>query len=70
MRVTADSILQLATSFSCSILRLPQDLPAGFDMRLTYTLIYPVNLRTYSAKYNIFIVCFRPADFSYHSFKL
>ena len=32
--------------------------------------IYPVNLRTYSAKYIIFIVCFRPADFSYCWFRL
>ena len=31
-----------------------------------YTLIYQVNLRTYSAKYIIFKVCFLPTDFSYH----
>ena len=45
-----------------SILRLSQDPPAGFNLRLTYTLIYPINLRIYSAKYIIFIVFFLPAD--------
>ena len=53
-----------------SIMRLTQGLPVGFDLRLTYTLIHPVNLRTYPAKYIIFIVCFLPADFSYHWFRL
>ena len=52
-----------------SILWLTQDPPAGFDLWLTYTLIYPVNLRTYSAKYIIFIVSLLPAGFSYHWFK-
>ena len=33
-------------------------------------LIYLVNLRTYSAKCIIFIVCFLPADFSYRWFRL
>ena len=31
-----------------------------------YTLTYKVNLRTYPAKYIIFMVCFLRADFSYH----
>ena len=40
---------------------------AGLDLRLTYTLIYQVNLRTYFAnKYIIFMVCFLSPDFSYH----
>ena len=43
LRVTADSIL-----------RSTQDPLAGFDLRLTYTLIYPVNLKTYSPNYIIF----------------
>ena len=59
LRVAADSIM-----------RLTEHLPAGFNLRLTYTLIYPVNLRTYSAKYIIFIVCFLSADFIYHWFRL
>ena len=59
LRVAADSIL-----------RLTQDSPARFDLRLTYTLIHPVNLMTYSAKYIIFIVCFLSADFGYCWFRL
>ena len=51
-------------------LRLIQDPPAGFDLLLSYTLIHPVNLRTYFAKYIIYIVCFLPDDFSYHWFRL
>ena len=53
-----------------SILRLSQDLPAGFGLRMTYTLIYPVHLRTYSAKYINFIVCSLLAGFSYGWFRL
>ena len=59
LRVAADSVL-----------RLTQDPLTGFDLQLTYTLIYSINLRTYSAKYTIFIVCFPSADFSYHWFRL
>ena len=63
IRVTADSILRLT--------RVPA---AGCDLRLIpscgwlefYILIYQVNLRTYSAKCIIFMVCFLPTDFSYH----
>ena len=43
LRVVADSILQLT--------RVP---PAGLKVWLAYTLIYQVNLRTYSAKYIFF----------------
>ena len=67
IRVTANPILRLT--------RVPA---AGYDLRLIpscgwlefYTLIYQVNLRTYSAKYIIFMVCFLPTDFSYHWFRL
>ena len=44
---------------------LTRVLPARIDLQLTYTLTYQVNLRTYSAKYIIFIVCFLPSDFRY-----
>ena len=40
------------------------------ELQQTYALIYQVNLRTYSAKYNIFMVCFLPPDFSYHWLRL
>ena len=36
------------------------------QMLLTYTLIYQVNLRSFSAKCIIFMVCFLPPDFRYH----
>ena len=55
IRVQADSILRLT--------RVPA---ARLDLGLTYTLIYQVKLRTYSAKYIIFMVYFLVADFSYH----
>ena len=63
IRVTADSIL-----------RLTRDPAPWYELQLIlsygcleyYTLIYQVNLRTYSAKYIIFMVCFLPTDFSYH----
>ena len=42
-------------------------LPAGLDLLLTYyTLIYQINLRTYSANNTFFMVCCLPPDFSYH----
>ena len=44
--------------------------PAGLDLWRTYTLIYQVNLRTYSAKYTISMVCFLPLNFSYHWLRL
>ena len=59
LRVAADSILRV-TGF-------PQ---AGLDLKLTYTLICLVSLRTYSAKYIIFMVGFLPANFSYYWFRL
>ena len=59
LRVAADSILQLT--------QVP---PAELDLRLTYTLIYQINLRTYSAKFIIFMVCFLPLDSCYHWFRL
>ena len=55
IQVTADSNLRQT--------RVP---PTGIDLPLTYSLIYQVNLRTYSVKCIIFMVCFLPADFSYH----
>ena len=55
LRVAADSIM-----------RLTQNSPAKFDLPLTYTFICPINLRTYSAKYIIFIAFFLPSDFIYH----
>ena len=48
-------LLRVATN---SILWLTRVLAAWLDLRLTYTLIYRVNLRTYSAKYISFMVCF------------
>ena len=67
IRLKADSILRLT--------RVPA---ARYELQLIlscgwlefYTLIYQVNLRTYSAKYIIFMVCFLPTDFSYHWFRL
>ena len=52
-----------------SVLRLTRVRPAGLDLRLFYTLTYQVNLRTYSAKYIIFMVCFLLSDLSYHWFR-
>ena len=49
------------------ILRLSWVSPAGLDLRLSYTLIYQVNLRIYSAKYIIFMVGFLPR---HHWFRL
>ena len=43
--------------------------PAGLDLRLFYTLIYLVNLRTCSTKCIIFMDCFLPPDLSYHWFR-
>ena len=73
----ANSILWLTMSCGWLELRLTR-VPAAryelqlipFDLWLTHTLIYQVNLRTYSANYIIFIVCFLPPDFSYHWFRL
>ena len=59
LRVAADSNLRLT--------RVP---PAGLDLCLFYTLIYQINLRTYCAKYIIFMVFCLPLDFSYHWFRL
>ena len=42
------------------------DLSSGNDLRLIYNLICRVKLRTYSAKYIIFMATFLTADFSYH----
>ena len=66
IRLKADSILRLTTS--CGWFYSEADLSpsAGLDLRLTYTLVYQVSLRTYSAKYIIFMVCVLPPDFSYH----
>ena len=57
-----------------SILRLTHVQAARYELQLIlscgwlefYTLIYQLNLRTYSAKCIIFMVCFLPTDFSYH----
>ena len=62
----ADSILWLKTSYGWFYSTADSSPSAGLDLRLTYTLIYQVILRTYSAKYLIFMVCFLPTDFSYH----
>ena len=62
----ADSILWLTTSYGWFYSTADSSPSAGLDLRLTYTLIYQVILRTYSAKYIIFMVCFLPTDFSYH----
>ena len=59
IRVAADYIVRLT--------RVPL---AGLDLRLLYTLIYRVNLRTCSAEYIFFMVCFLQSDFSYHCFRL
>ena len=61
-----------------SILRLTRVPAPRSEMQLSlscgwlkfYTLIYQVNLRTYSAKCIIFMACFLPTDFSYHLSKL
>ena len=53
-----------------STLRLTWVRSVGPDLQLFYTLIYQVNLRTYSAKYIIFMVCFLPPDFSYCWFRI
>ena len=66
IRLKADSILRLTTSCGWSYSVADSSPPAGLDLRLTYTLIYQIILRTYSAKYIIFMVCFLPTDFSYH----
>ena len=73
----ANSILWLTMSCGWLELRLTR-VPAAryelqlipFDLWLTHTLIYQVNLRTYSANYIIFMICFLPPDFSYHWFRL
>ena len=65
-----DSILRLTTNCGWFYSEADSTQPARLDLRLTYTLIYQVILRTYSAKYIIFIVCFLPTDFSYHWSKL
>ena len=66
IRLQADFILRLTTSYSWFYSVADSSPPAGLDLRLTYTLIYQVNLRTYSAKYIIFMVFFPPLDFSYY----
>ena len=61
-----------------STLRLTRVLAPWYELQLIlsygcleyYTLIYQVNLRNYSAKYIIFMVCFLPTDFSYHWYRL
>ena len=57
-----------------SILRLTRAPAARYELQLIlscgwlefYTSVYQVNLKTYSAKYIIFMVCFLPTNFSYH----
>ena len=66
LRLKANSILRLTTSCGWFYSAGDSIPPAGLDFRLTYTLVYQVNLRTCSAKYIIFMVCFLPSDFSYH----
>ena len=70
IRLKADSILRLTTSCGWFYSAADSSPPAGHDLWLTYALIYQVNLRTYSAKYIIFMVCFLPTDFSYHRSRL
>ena len=70
IRLKADSILRLTTSCGWFYPVADLSLPAWLGLRLTYTLIYQVNLRTYSSKYIIFMVCFLSPDFSYHWFRL
>ena len=62
--------LQLIPSCSCLRFALTRVPPVGLDLRLFYTLIYLVNLRTCSAKCIIFMDCFLPSDLSYHWFRL
>ena len=66
IRLKADSILRLTASCGWFYSAAGSSPPAGLDFRLTYTLIYQVILKTYSAKYIIFMVCFLPTNFSYH----
>ena len=63
IRLKADSILRL-TRVPAARYKLQLILSCGWLE--FYTLIYQVNLRTYSAKCIIFMVCFLPTDFSYH----
>ena len=70
IRLNADSTLPLTTSCGWLYPALDSSPPAGLDLWLTYTLINQVNLRTYSAKFIIFMVCFLALDFSYNWFRL
>ena len=70
IRLKADSILRLTASCGWFYSAAGSSPPAGLDFRLTYTLIYQVILKTYSAKYIIFMPCFLPTDFSYHRSRL
>ena len=70
IRLKVDSILRLTTSCGWFYSAADSSPPSGHDLWLTYALIYQVNLRTYSAKYIIFMVCFLPTDFSYHRSRL
>ena len=64
---TSCSWFHPADVYDLPLSRVP---PAGLDLRLFYTLIYLVNLRTCSAKCIIFMDCFLPSDLSYHWFRL
>ena len=70
IRVTADFILRLTTSWADSILWLIRVSVTRLHFRLTYTLIYWVNSRTYSAKYIIFIINLLATNFGYYWFRL
>ena len=63
IRLKADSILRLTR---VPAVRYDWQLILSCGWLEFYTLIYQVNLRTYSAKYIIFMVCFLLTDFSYH----
>ena len=58
IRLRADSSCGWLRVVADSILRLTRVLAARLEMRLTYTLIYQVNLRTCSAKYIFFFPIF------------
>ena len=63
IRVAADSVPKL-TQVPAARYELPLILSCGWLE--FYTLIYQVNLRTYFAKFIIFLVRFLPSDLSYH----
>ena len=58
IRLTVDSSCGWLRVVADSILRPTRVRPDGLEIRLAYTLIYQVNLKTYSAKYIFFFVLY------------